>query len=288
MRARLGDGLRREESTAPGSLLASPPGVPILLLWASLLAAAPGPSSAVLALTLEPGAGDAFAAVVTGPAGEGGGTSGDFRGAVALYGSPVSLPVAGRATRASGGGRLSVRFSVRYADVPPDWSVRFRPLSVDLALAGSAGGQPVAWRGRVPFAEIGLAADAATAARFVSLSQIRLTDMAFSRSEGVADLRVRNPFSFPLTIASSEYRIEVAGREIGSGSTRGILVRPSRVSVVQFPVEIENGELFAAAGRAVLARGDVEARLRGWMRVRLPGGDVRVPLDLGGRLRSES
>lgn len=256
-----------------------------VLLWASLIAAAAGAPPAAFSLTLQPGAGETFTALVTGPANGAG--PGDFHGVVSLYGSPASIPVAGNATRTREG-RLAVRFAIRYAAVPPDWSARFRPLSADFSLEGTAGGRPISWRGSLPWQDIGLSADAATAARFLSLSQIRLTDVAFSESQGVADLQVRNPFSFPLTIASSEYRVEAAGREVGSGATHGILIRPLRTSVVQFPVEVENGQLIAAAGRAILARGDVEARLRGWIRVRLPGGDVRIPLDLGGRLRNES
>jgi len=261
-------------------------GVTSLLLWASLLAATPAAPSPALSLTVEPGAGDSFTAVLEGPAGSG--AVGDFHGTVALYGSPVSLPVSGRAARTRDG-RLAIRLSVRYEAIPPDCSTRFRPVSVDVALEGSAGGRPVSWRGRLPWQEIALSADSATAARFLSLAAIRLTDVSLSTSEGVADLSVRNPFSFPLTIASSEYRVEAAGREIGRGATRGILVRPSRRSVVQLPVEVENGPLADAAGRALLSAGDVEARLRGWIRLRVgAGGDVRIPLDLGGRLRSDS
>jgi LEA14-like dessication related protein len=260
--------------------------MPVLLLWAILLAAPAAPAAPpLIALTLEPGGGDTFTAVVTGPSGEG--LPGDFRGNVSLYGSPAAVAISGRAARAPGG-RLAVRFSIRYDAIPPDWSARFRPLSVDVALDGTAGSRPISWRGRLTWDEIGLTADAATGARFLSLSEIRLTDVAFSQSEGVADLRVRNPFTFPLTIASSEYRIEAAGREVGSGATHGILVRPSRTSVVQFPVEVQNGALAAAAGSALLSAGDVEARLRGWIRVRLAGGDVRIPIDLGGRLRNDS
>jgi LEA14-like dessication related protein len=260
--------------------------VTALLLWISLLAAAPVAASPALALTVEPGSGDSFTAIVEGPAESG--APGDFRGTVALYGSPVSLPVSGRAARTRDG-RLAISVSIRYAAVPPDWSTRFRPLSVDVALDGSAGGRPVTWRGRLLWEDIAWSADSAMAGRFLSLAEIRLTDVSLSTSEGVADLSVRNPFSFPLTIASSEYRVEAAGREIGRGATRGVLVRPSRRSVVQLPVEVENGQLAAAAGRTLLSAGDVEARLRGWIKLRLGGGgEVRIPLDLGGRLRSDS
>jgi LEA14-like dessication related protein len=251
----------------------------------SLLVAAAATPAPPISLDLAPGPGATFAATVSGPAGDA--PSGDFRGEVRLNGSAASMRVSGRATRA--GGRLSIRTApLLYADVPADWSARFRPYAVDVELDGSVGAHPIAWRGHLTWDEVGLSADAATGARFLSLSDMRLTDVAFSTSRGVASLTVRNPFTFPLTIASSEYRIEAAGREVGRGATQGILIRPSRASVVEFPVELDNGDLAAAAGRTLLAAGDVEARLRGWIKVRLAGGDVRIPVDLGGRLRNAS
>ena len=254
----------------------------LVVLFLSAVAARPSPP---ISLDIAPGPGATFAATVSGPAGDA--SAGEFRGEFRLNGSASSMRVSGRATRA--GDRLSIRTApLLYADVPADWSARFRPYAVDVELDGSVGSHPIAWRGHLTWDEVGLSADAATGARFLSLSEVRLTDVAFSSSRAVASLTVRNPFTFPLTIASSEYRIEAAGHEVGSGATQGILIRPSRASVVEFPVEFDNGELAAAAGRTLLAAGDVEARLRGWVKVRLAGGDVLIPLDLAGRLRGSS
>lgn len=243
------------------------------------LAAAPAASSS-LTLAIDPSPGQTFVATVTGPAGSV--PTGAFRGRAALNGSPVELAVTGRAVRA--GGRLTIRTTLRYSDIPSDWAARYRPFSADVRLTGEVAGAPVSWQGRVAWQDVAMSGSAATAGRFLALAQVRVTHVAASASTGVADLRVTNPFSFPLTIASSEYRIEASEREIGRGATRGILVRPARASTISFPVEVDHGQLIAAAGRALLSSGEVDVRLRGWLSIRLPGGDVRIPLDLAGRL----
>jgi hypothetical protein len=63
-----------------------------------------------------------------------------------------------------------------------------------------------------------------------------------------------------------------------------MLLRPRRESTILLPVEVEHGALIAAAGGAVLSGEGVPARLAGALTVRLPGGDVPVPIDLAGRL----
>ena len=52
---------------------------------------------------------------------------------------------------------------------------------------------------------------------------------------------------------------------------------------MKLPIDLDHGELLAAAGSALRSGGDVEGRLRGTLVVRLPGGDIPVPLDLLGR-----
>src|SRR5690348_18015790 len=52
-------------------------------------------------------------------------------------------------------------------------------------------------------------------------------------------LAIRNPFSFPLRIAETEYTIAAEGREVGSGGTRGMLLRSEEhTSELQSPVHL--------------------------------------------------
>ena len=198
----------------------------------------------------------------------------------------MELSLAGRAVRT--GGRLSIRIVVRYADVPADWSARYRPFACDLRVEGAAGGAPLAWQGRIAWEDVAVSRDATVAGRFLALDEIELTDFAPAHSRAIARLRVVNPFSFPLTIASSQYRLEADGREVGRGATQGRLVRGGRTSTVDVPVDVDHGELLAAAGGAILGSGQVNAQLRGFVTIRLAGGDVRVPLDLSAPLSVRS
>jgi LEA14-like dessication related protein len=94
---------------------------------------------------------------------------------------------------------------------------------------------------------------------------------------------VRNPFAFPLKVASATYRLFANGREVGSGETRGLLLHPKQDNALDFPAELDHSALLGAAGGALASGGEVDGRLNGVLVVRLPGGDLPVPLDLSGR-----
>ena len=247
------------------------------LLLAAVFAFASPPLST---LEIELSAGAAFSATLTFPGSAG--SSGDFQGRVALYGSPSELRVSG--ARLSRAGRPpAIRMAIRYADIPADWIARFRPDGFDYRLTGTLGGAPVSWAGRFAWNDVPVSGEEAVRSRFLSLEDIELTSPAPSRSRGLARLRVTNPFAFPLQLARSDYRLEADGREVGRGSTRGVLVRPG-TTVLDFPIEVNHGQLLAAAGSALLTGGAVDARLVGSLTVKLSGGEVRVPLDLAGQI----
>jgi LEA14-like dessication related protein len=248
---------------------------PIIL--AVLLAASANP----IHLELVPSPGRSFDVVWSGPA-EGAG-AGPFRGEVAMDGSPAALAISGRAERT--GDRLTVRAAVPYADVPADWAAKFRAEGFDYRLRGRVGDSaPIAWSGRLPWDAIGVAGDAKTLSRFLKLTSFELTSFSLKRSEGRAVLRADNPFSFPLTIASILYSIEANGHAIGRGATRGRMLRARKVSAVELPFEVDHGEFLAAVGSAFAIGGDVHADLRGFVSLRFPSGDVRVPIRFSGEL----
>ena len=247
------------------------------LAVAVLLAAVSRP----MEIDIHPGPAETFSAVLAGPAPDARG--GTFTGRVAINGSAVDLPVTARAQAI--GGRLRIPLTLRYADVPQDWANRFRAETFHYRVSGRVtGGPPVDWSGTARWDEVGVEGERETMARFVRLVTLEVTDMSLFSSDARAVLAVRNPFSFPLTVASSRYRVSADGRLVGSGSTRGMLLRARQESTVLLPLEVEHGALIAAAGGAVLSGEGVPARLVGALTVRLPGGDVAVPIDLAGRL----
>ena len=103
-------------------------------------------------------------------------------------------------------------------------------------------------------------------------------------SEAAAEVAVRNPFAFPLKIAETQYTIFVEGREVGDGATQGMILHPGQKNVLVLPIELDNAGLISVAGKALMSGGDVAARLRGRLVIRLKGGDLTVPLALSGHL----
>lgn len=231
-------------------------------------------------ILVRPGVEQSFTAVFAGAAGTAGG--GAFSGTLSLNGSPQAVPVAGTAQIVAG--KLALPLTLRYADVPEDWAARFRPESFDYQLAGRlAGSRSLDWRGTKRWDAVEVDAKADTAGRFVKLRSLTITRLSFGESEAVAHLAVQNPFGFPLKLARTQYRLAAAGRSVGEGATRGMMLRPG-ANTLQLPIELDHGELIAAAGRALLSQEGVDARLTGSLVVRLPRGDVTVPLDVSGQL----
>lgn len=123
-----------------------------------------------------------------------------------------------------------------------------------------------------------------TARRFLRLASVEVIDVGFTESTAQAVLTVRNPFAFPLTIASTRYRLTSGARVVGTGQTRGKLLRARQESTLLLPIDVDHGQLLGAAGSGILGGGSVPARLSGTLTIRLQRGDVPVPLDLSGQL----
>jgi LEA14-like dessication related protein len=232
-------------------------------------------------IDIRPGPAETFSATLVGPAQ--GSRGGSFSGRVSVNGSTAEIPISGRAEAA--GDRLRLPVTLRYSDVPQDWANRFRRETFDYRLSGRiAGGAPIEWTGTARWDDVGVEGERETARHFLRLQTIEVTDVSLFESQARAVVSVRNPFAFPLTIASTRYQVSASGRVIGTGRTRGMLLRPRQESSLSLPVDVDHAELLGAAGSGILSGGSLSARLSGTLAVRLPRGDVSVPLDLSGRL----
>ncbi len=252
----------------------------VLSYFVALLLAVGSP----LGLEVDPGQ-QTFAATLRLPA-SAAGVPGDFRGRVSLYGSPAEIPIAAvRISRA--GAPVAVRATIRYADIPADWVTRFQADGFDYRVRGTLGSTPVQWTGRLAWEEVPVAGDETMISKFLAFEGVDLTAMRANGSRGVARVRVTNPFSFPLQIGQSEYEIEAEGRPVGRGSAQAMVARRGTTRL-DFPIEIDHAQLIAAAGKAFIGGGTVEARLKGRLTVRVAGHDVRVPLDVTGEIDAGS
>jgi hypothetical protein len=180
--------------------------------------------------------------------------------------------------------RLEITMKLKYRDVPEDWVKRFRALDFDYRLRGRVGGNDVGFSGTRHWSQIAIERREETASGFLRLGSIALTQFSLFESAAKADVIVKNPLSFPLKLASTSYRLFANGREVGSGATKEMILKAAQETTLHLPIDLDHGQLLAAAGSAIRSGGEVEGRLRGSLVVRLPGGDVLVPLDLSGRV----
>jgi LEA14-like dessication related protein len=141
----------------------------------------------------------------------------------------------------------------------------------------------VEWSGSLPWSAVSVEGEKETVSEFVRLASLELTNFSLFESEARAVVAVRNPFAFPLKVAGASYRVFANGREVGSGRTQGLLLRAGQDNSLDFPIEIEHGQMLAAAGSALASGGEIDGQLRGRLSVRLPGGDIEFPLELSGR-----
>jgi LEA14-like dessication related protein len=208
--------------------------------------------------------------------------AGAFSGSVSLNGSSSEVPIAGMARPA--GERLVLSLKLKYRDLPEDWANRFRASDFDYRLRGKvAGGGDVDWAGTQRWDRIQIEKREQAASGFVQLGSIELTEFSLFESAARAHVTVRNPLSFPLKVASTRYRLFANGREVGSGATADMTLGAAQVTALNLPIDLDHGQLLAAAGSALRAGGQVEGRLQGALVVHLAGGDIPVPIDLSGR-----
>jgi LEA14-like dessication related protein len=250
----------------------------IMLIWLlaqALVASAATPADVRVVPEL-----DAVTVILSGV--EPGAPAGAFSGSVSMNGSSSEVPVTGVAQVSGERRELSVK--MRYRDVPEDWIRRLRVSDFDYRLRGRvAGGNTVEWSGTRRWNQVSVEKREGAVSGFVKLASIQLTEFSLLESAARADVTVRNPLSFPLKLASANFRLFANGREVGSGAAGEMILRPGQETTLRLPIDLDHGQLLAAAGSALSSGGDVEGRLRGTLVVRLPGGDIPVPLDLSGR-----
>jgi len=253
-----------------------------LLFSLALRLASPG-AAAPLGFAVAPEGTTSVRVTLSGPAAEL--PAGPFRGAVSLNGSGAEMPVAGTVVHA--GDRWQLPVSVKLADVPADWTDRFRPDGFSYRLHES-GAAPREWAGTRTWKDVVVEGNRDVFSQYAALDGVSLTDVSLLSSEAQARVSVLNPLAFPLKIASTEYVLYAEGREVGNGQTQGMILHPGQKNVLTLPIDVDHGALLAAAGGAVLSGGEVAVKLDGRLVLRLKGGDVAVPLALSGHLSGGS
>ncbi len=147
-------------------------------------------------------------------------------------------------------------------------------LMAGITLAWTAGGPPAA------------AGETSTSVS-VELTSLELTALAEKRSEARAVLKVSNPFASPVRLTAGRFVLRINGHEVGQGSLHPRTLGAHKLRGVEIPIRIDRKEFLAALGGQFDAGMQIDAELSGEIRLRLPSGDVTLPLSLPGRMGTD-
>jgi LEA14-like dessication related protein len=121
----------------------------------------------------------------------------------------------------------------------------------------------------------------------VELTSLELTALSEKRSEARAVLKVSNPFASPVRLTAGRFVLRINGHEVGQGSGPSRTLRAHKPRGVEIPIRIDRKGFLAALGGQFDAGMQIDAELSGEIRLRLPSGDVTLPLSLPGRMGTD-
>jgi len=121
----------------------------------------------------------------------------------------------------------------------------------------------------------------------VELTSLELTALSEKRSEARAVLKISNPLASPVRLAAGPFVLRVNAHEVGQGSLHPRTLGAHKVRGVEVPIRIDRKGFLAALGGQFDAGMQIDAELSGEIRLRLPSGDVTLPLSLPGRMGTD-
>ncbi|HYT31484.1 MAG TPA: LEA type 2 family protein [Thermoanaerobaculia bacterium] len=121
----------------------------------------------------------------------------------------------------------------------------------------------------------------------VELTSLELTALSEKRSEARAVLKISNPLASPVRLAAGRFVLRVNGHEVGQGSLHPRTLGAHKVKGVEIPIRIDRKGFLAALGGQFDAGMQIDAELSGEIRLRLPSGDLTLPLSLPGRMGTD-
>jgi LEA14-like dessication related protein len=144
-------------------------------------------------------------------------------------------------------------------------------------------GVTLAWAAGGPSA----AAGGTSASVGVELTSLELTALSEKRSEARAVLKVSNPFASQVRLTAGRFVLRINGHEVGQGSTPTRTLRAHKPRGVEILIRIDRKGFLAALSGDFNAGMQIEAELSGEILLRLPSGDVTLPLSLPGRMGTD-
>jgi LEA14-like dessication related protein len=121
----------------------------------------------------------------------------------------------------------------------------------------------------------------------VELTSLELTALSEKRSEARAVLKIANPFPSRIRVGESRFVLWVNGREVGKGSSSSRTLRPHKTAAVEVALKVDRDAFLSALGGSFDAGMEIDAELSGTLGLRVPSGDLSIPLRLSGRMGTD-
>ena len=118
-----------------------------------------------------------------------------------------------------------------------------------------------------------------TVQRFAKATDLQLGTMGFKSSTVNADITVQSPLGFDLRVMHATCELEIHGKVVATGIKENFVLSAKHATVLRIPITLNHKSLLSATGNLLTQLGKVDGKLVGWVRVKLPGGDVDFPLE---------
>jgi hypothetical protein len=103
--------------------------------------------------------------------------------------------------------------------------------------------------------------------------------MGLKSSTVNADISVQSPLAFDLRVLQASCELQIQGQVVATGIKENFVINATRMNALRIPVTLNHKALLSATGNVLTQMGKVDGKLVGWFRIKLPGGDVDLPLE---------
>jgi hypothetical protein len=208
--------------------------------------------------------------------------AGTYRGVMQFFEAPHGVKVTGLLKTNAGACELTA--SLPWADLPEKLIQLTRSDMLQVRFKGELmDGKTVTkvnWMLPAPMSAVLLTEPLKnTVQRFAKATDVQLGSLSLKSSTVNADITVQSPLVFDLRVLHATCELEIHGKVVATGIKENFILNAKRTTSLRIPVTLNHKALLSATGNVLTQMGKVEGKLVGWVRVKLPGGDVDLPLE---------
>ena len=206
-----------------------------------------------------------------------------FRGQLSIYEVAPGIPVTASTIALNGACRLTV--VVPWKSVSETMIRQMRGDLLQLRLSGDLidgkSKRKVNWAVDATKATLILAEQMKeTIKRFAKATDLQIGSVGLSESAVNTNITVQSPLGFDLIVQKITYTLEIHGAVVATGVKESLVILAAgRPTHLQVPVSIQHRALLSATSSVISKKGKVNGKLSGFVRLRLPGGNMDLPME---------